>query len=49
VTRYWVDTWTFKKKLKKNYFFLKNSKKPRSDMWHTPKLTRVHLKKINKI
>jgi len=45
-----VDTWTFKKNLK-NFNFLKknkikNSKKPGSDMWHVPRLTRVHLKKI---
>jgi len=27
---------------------IKNSKKPQSDTWHTPGLTRVHLKKIKK-
>jgi len=25
---------------------IQNSKKPRSDTWHAPGLTRVHLKKI---
>jgi len=34
------------KKFKKNK--IKNSKKPQSDTWHTPGLTRVHLKKIQK-
>jgi len=42
VTRYWVDTWTFKKILKKI------QKKSRSDTWHAIELTRVHLKKIKK-
>jgi len=33
MTRYWVDTWTFKKnlKFKKNKKTKKNLKKPRSD------------------
>jgi len=31
------------KKFKKNK--IKNSKKPRSDTWHAPGLTRVHLEK----
>ena len=44
MTHYWVDKWTFKKNSKKNK--IKNSKKPRSDTWHTPGLTRVHFKKI---
>jgi len=39
MARYSVDTWTFKKNLKKFKTFFK---KPRSDTWHTPGLTRVH-------
>jgi len=36
VARYWVDTWTFKKNLKKfKKQFKKNSKKPRSDTWQS--------------
>jgi len=34
----------FKKNKIKNK--IKNSKKPQSDTWHAPGLTRVHLKKI---
>jgi len=34
------------KKIQKNK--IKNSKKPRSDTWHDPGLTRVHLRKILK-
>ena len=32
MTRYWVDTWTFKKKITK---ILKNFKKSRSDTWQS--------------
>jgi len=39
--------WTFLKKFQKK--FKKFKKKTRSDTWHTPGLTRVHLKKIKKI
>jgi len=46
VARYWVDTRTFKIFFFK---FKKNSEKSRSDTWHTPGLTRVHLKKFKKI
>jgi len=48
VTRCWVDTWTFKKKLKKFKKNQNNQNKQRSDTWHTPGLTRVHFKKILK-
>jgi len=42
VARYRVDTCTFK------FFFKKNSKKSRSDTWHTTGLTHGHLKKLKK-